>query len=173
VTQFRQIFEAHSSVVWRTLHRLGVHPDSVDDAAQDVFLIVHRKLGEFEGRSQLSTWIVAVTYRVALNYRRRIKKTVHEEFLDQTISPLGGPDLSLQGLQAAQFVSRFCRQLTEGKRDVFVLCVLEERTAPEVAKILDMKLNTVYSRLRHARAEFREALAAFSGADSNTKEQTS
>lgn len=76
---FRHIFERHTDLVWRTLRALGVEDASLDDALQDVFLVVYQKVGEFQGRAQLSTWIYAIAYRTALNYRRRRKKHDHSE----------------------------------------------------------------------------------------------
>jgi RNA polymerase sigma-70 factor (ECF subfamily) len=127
-----------------------------------VFLIVHQKLGEFEGRAQLKTWIYAVTYRVAQNYRRRLRLRSHEPFTDATLCSRPSPAERLADDQAAQFVQEFCARLSENKRDIFVLCVLEERAGPEVAAILGLNLNTVYSRARSAREEFRQALGRLS-----------
>src|SRR5882724_3822424 len=67
---FREIFEANIKFVWRSLGRLGVRDSDVLDQAQKVFLTAYSKLGEFEGRSQISTWLFAICYRVASDYRR-------------------------------------------------------------------------------------------------------
>ncbi len=154
-----ELFQAHADRVWRTLRTLGVHPSAVDDALQDVFLVVHQRLASFEGRAQLTTWLYAITYRVAQNYRRRtLRHSRHEALGDAAASSEPDPAQFLAHGQAAQFVEDFCRRLDEGKRDVFVLCVLEERTAPEAAELLAVKLNTVYSRIRASRRAFRAAL---------------
>jgi RNA polymerase sigma-70 factor (ECF subfamily) len=159
---FESVFRDHRARVTRTLASLGVQSAFVEDAVQDVFLIVYQKLAEFEGRAQLKTWIYAVTYRVAQNYRRRLKLRTHEPFEDNNGCPQPNPAQSLENVQAARFVELFCASLSEAKRDVFVLCILEERCAPEVSEILNLNLNTVYSRARTARLEFRQALSNLS-----------
>jgi RNA polymerase sigma-70 factor (ECF subfamily) len=130
----------------------------VDDALQDVFLVVHDKLPDFVPHAKLSTWIYAITYRVAQNYRRHNQKTNHTPLSGEELSLRESPESETAAAEAARFVREFCDSIPEEKRDVFVLCVLEERTSPEVAALLDVKLNTVYSRLRNVRAEFRERL---------------
>ena len=159
---FENVFRTHLGRVTRTLYSLGVQSAFVEDAVQDVFLVVHQKLGEFEGRAQLKTWIYAVTYRVAQNYRRRLGLRTHEPYTDSTLCSRPNPAEHLANDQAAQFVQEFCAQLNENKRDVFVLCVLEERAGPEVADVLGLNLNTVYLRARSAREEFRQALGRLS-----------
>lgn len=155
---FREIFDLHADLVWRTLRRLGVPEASVDDALQDVFLVVHQKVASFEGRAQLSTWIYSVAYRVAQNYRRKALKHRHEEVEESFASASPDPAAVLAEGQAARFVQSFCNGLDENQRDAFVLCVLEGRSAPEVVELLGVKLNTVYSRARSTRAQFRTAL---------------
>lgn len=156
---FREVFDTHIDAVWRTLLRLGIPEHAADDAAQDVFLIVHDKLEEFEGRSKLSTWIYAVTYRVAQNYRRRSVLRRHEELAESAVCPGPGPERSLAAQQEVEFVARVCERLSDAKRDVFVLSVIEQRPVPEVAQLLGVKLNTIYSRLRATRLAFQAALS--------------
>src|SRR5688572_24262740 len=72
----RALYEEHFQFVWRSLRRLGVREADVPDAVQDVFLVVHRKLPEFEGRSKVTTWLFGIALRVArdrqkLAYTRR------------------------------------------------------------------------------------------------------
>src|SRR5437763_719190 len=68
---FREVFDQHASSVGRTLRYLGVPEAELTDAAQDVFLVVDRRYGEFEGRSTLATWIRQICVRVAFTYKRR------------------------------------------------------------------------------------------------------
>jgi len=130
-----------------------------------VFLTVHRRLHEFEGRSSLQTWIYAITYRTALNYRRRDQRQRCEELVVEPEADLPGPGERLERARAGRFVMQFLDGVSADKRDVFVLSVLEELTAPEVATILGVKLNTVYSRLRLVRADFKLALEALAAGE--------
>ncbi|MEY2937026.1 MAG: hypothetical protein RL033_7775 [Pseudomonadota bacterium] len=152
------LFRTHFDFVWRVARSLGVPDGAIDDAVQDVFLTVHRRLSEFEGRSSLRTWIYAITYRTAQNHRRSVQRLRCDPLLDEHIAELPGPGEQLEQARAGKFVMQFLAGVSADKRDVFVLCVLEELSAPEVAEILGVKLNTVYSRLRLVRADFRAAL---------------
>ena len=68
------VFVHHFDFVWRSLGRLGVPPEGIEDAAQDVFLVVHRRLADFEGRSSLTTWLYGIALRVARDHRRRQRR---------------------------------------------------------------------------------------------------
>src|SRR4051812_34339786 len=72
-TTFEEVYAAHVAFVWRVLRALGVAAEQLEDAAQDVFVIVHRRLPEFEGRSAITTWLFAIARRVASRYRRKSK----------------------------------------------------------------------------------------------------
>lgn len=159
------LFRTHFDFVWRVARSLGVPDGAIDDAVQDVFLTVHRRLSEFEGRSSLRTWIYAITYRTAQNHRRRVQRLRCDPLLDEPIAELPGPNEELEQARAGRFVMQFLDTVSADKRDVFVLCVLEELSAPEVAEILGVKLNTVYSRLRLVRADFRTALERVAAED--------
>ena len=155
---FDQVYEQYFPFVWRSLLRLGVSQANIDDAAQDAFLVVHRRLADFEGRASLKTWLFCVAQRVALNYRRRERKT-----LSQTPVPLSlldakaCPEQKAESVRAAEFLNDFLHGLDDDKRAVFILVELEQMTAPETANALGVNVNTVYSRLRVARAAFRAA----------------
>jgi RNA polymerase sigma-70 factor (ECF subfamily) len=157
---FDAIYARYFSFVWRSLQHLGLRGPALDDAAQDVFLVAHQKLEGFEGRSSLKTWLFGITHIVALGYFRRQKKTQAEVVLSvELVDQVADPRLRPEQAAAARLVQRFLDTLDEAKRAVFILSELEEFTAPEIAEALGIKLNTVYSRLRAARALFARAIA--------------
>jgi RNA polymerase sigma-70 factor (ECF subfamily) len=158
VPDFDEVFREHFPRVSRTLRSLGVSDAFVEDATQDVFVIVHNKLPEFEGRSTLATWIYAVTFRVAQNHRRKQRLRMHDPLSGEERDLSADPHERLVGERAAAFVQQFCQSLSEVKRDAFVLCVVENRPVQEVAELLGVSVNTLYSRVRAARGEFRSAL---------------
>src|SRR5262245_8429480 len=88
---FAEVYEEHFTFVWKSLRRLGVPPASVDDAAQDVFVVVHRKLETFEGRSSLKTWLFGIAHLIALGYRKRPAVPRTEAGPDALASPDTGP----------------------------------------------------------------------------------
>jgi RNA polymerase sigma-70 factor (ECF subfamily) len=158
---FEEIYARHFAFVWRCLRGLGVAEASLDDAAQDVFLVVHRRLPGFRGDSALRTWLFGIARNVASNHQRgaRRKGGRQEPAAGEPESLGPGPLESAQDREAAAFVQGFLATLDHKKRDVFILAVLEQMSIPEVAAALSIPLNTAYTRLRGARAEFERALA--------------
>jgi len=158
--EFAVVCEQHFDRLWRQLRAMGVLDCYLDDATQEVFLIAHAKWASFEGRAQLSTWLYAIAYRVGANYRRKLRRHAADE-LNEAAHPaaFGDPEQSLQDKRAAALVQTFCDGLSEKLRDVFVLALLEEQPASEVAQILGVPENTVYSRVRIVREAFRRVLA--------------
>lgn len=156
---FEQVYAEHFAFVWRCLRGLGVRPSHLDDSAQDVFITVYRRLASFRGESSLRSWLYGIVRNVAANHRRSLgRKHDHEPLHDELPCWRPGPHELVADAEAAAFVERFSAGLDEKKREIFLLGVLEEWTMPEVADATGVPLNTVYTRLRSARAEFHAAL---------------
>lgn len=155
------IYDQHADFVWRSLRRLGVPERSVDDAVQDVFIVVHRRLGEFEGRSTLKSWLFGIARRVAHDHRRRIGRKERDEELPEVVADPSGstPAQEAERAEAVRALHAILAGLDDDKREVFILAELEQMTAPEIASALGVNLNTIYSRLRAARAAFEQAVA--------------
>jgi RNA polymerase sigma-70 factor (ECF subfamily) len=153
---FDEVYDRYFDDMWRALRRLGVPEMSAEDAAQDVFVIVHRRLSEFEGRSQLRTWIYGVALNVARSYRRKLARA--RSSVDTLSASESTPDRDAAQTQALQIVDETLQAMDVEKREMFVLKEIEELTAPEIASILDLKLPTVYTRIRAARIQFTDLL---------------
>lgn len=157
---FDALYDQHFDFVWRSLRRMGVPESHVDDAAQEVFLVVHRRLRDFEGRSSARTWLFGIALRVASDFRRWNRRKNQHDPLPEVVADGGAdPQATAERREAARAIERCLEALPEERRAVFVLMELEEMTAPEVSEALSVPLNTVYSRLRIARAEFERAAA--------------
>jgi RNA polymerase sigma-70 factor (ECF subfamily) len=157
---FGTLYAEHFQFVWRCLRGLGVASAQLEDAAQDVFVVVHQRLHSFEHAAALRSWIFGIVRRIAYRYRRTAQRKPSGGSQDEeapTSEP--GPQERIQDVEAARFVDGFVSGLDDRKREVFVLGVLEGLTVPEIAEALEVPLNTAYTRLRRARAEFRKALA--------------
>ncbi|MCA9677978.1 MAG: sigma-70 family RNA polymerase sigma factor [Kofleriaceae bacterium] len=157
-----QIYDHHAATVWRTLRALGVDAGRLDDAMQDVFLVVHRRLAEFEQRSSITTWLYGIARRVAADHRRRRtaeRRLAGDAPLDREISPGESPLDAAQRREAAALLLELLDELDDDKREVFALMEIEQLAAPVVAELLGIPLNTVYSRLRLARQRFEAAVA--------------
>jgi RNA polymerase sigma-70 factor (ECF subfamily) len=154
---FEALYAEYFRAVWRTLRRLGVTPAQLDDAAQDVFVVVHRRLREFDGRSPRG-WLYAIAVRVASDYRRGTVQRRSSPLTEALPDPALDPDQTNELRESVELLHALLGDLSEPKRTVFVLSELEELSAPEIAEVLGENLNTVYSRVRAARAEFEAAL---------------
>ncbi len=159
VPTFDEVYADHVRFVWRVLRTLGVGERQLEDAVQDVFVVVHRRLSEWEGRAAITTWLYAIARRVASSHRR---KAANERTDALTDDPTGPSDTfaAMSRAQAAITVMALLENLDEDKRVVFALVELEQLSVPEVARMLDLNLNTTYSRLRLARAAFEAAARA-------------
>ncbi len=156
---FDEVYATHVTFVWRVLRTFGLAGAQLEDAVQDVFLVVHRRLPEWEGRAAITTWLFAIARRVASSHRRRGGGDRTEALVDE---PAGGDDTfaAMSRAQAAAMVFQILQQLDEDKRVVFALVELEQLSVPEVARMLGLNLNTAYSRLRLARHAFELAVRA-------------
>lgn len=157
--EFLAVYAAQFAFVWRILRRLGVPQDQLEDACQDVFLVLHRRLPQIDPRVSLRSWLFGTARRVAADVRRGRDR--HARRLQALAVVRDGPvrERAVEQAEAADFVQRFLERLDHDRRMVFILADLEGMTAPEIAEALEVKLNTVYSRLRAARAEFERAVA--------------
>jgi len=160
---FESVYESEFPFVWRNLRRLGVAEADLRDAAQDVFIVVHRRLGEFEGRSTLRWWLYCVVKRVASQSRRtrRRREVPDPEDVDAIEGTLEAPDRSAERSEAFALLSSLLAEIDEDQRDVLVLSDFEDLTAPEIARMLGCNVNTVYSRLRLGRAKLESAFERF------------
>jgi RNA polymerase sigma-70 factor (ECF subfamily) len=153
------VYEAHFRYVWRCLRSLGVRDVQLDDALQDVFLVVQRRLPEFDGGAELRTWLYAIALRVARKYKQRARReptsleTAREQDPELPAAPDSNDDAAVANERLA-FARRALAALDDDKREVFVLARIEQMSAPEIAEVVGIPLNTVYSRLRAARLAF-------------------
>lgn len=153
---FEEVYRSSFSFVWRNVLRLGTDPSSVDDVVQEIFLVVHRKLPEFEGRAALKTWLFAIVRRVVSDHRRSRKRKPSEATDD--LDHLGEHESSESKVEAFDLVNRLLEELDEEKREVFVLAELEELTMAEISEMTGVNANTVAARLRAARKVFAAAV---------------
>lgn len=157
------VYEAHFRYVWRCLRSLGVHDAQLEDALQDTFMVVQRRLGEFDGSAQLRTWLYAIALRIARKYRERLRRepssldTARESQPELTLHATGeGAALHSERLALARAA---LETLSDEQREVFVLARVEQMSAPEISTVVGIPLNTVYSRLRAARLAFEAEVA--------------
>jgi RNA polymerase sigma-70 factor (ECF subfamily) len=165
--RFHALYSDQFDFVLRNLKRLGVPPAGLDDAVQEVYLVVLRRLRDLQHDAHLKAWLFAIIIRVAGNQRRSLRRRGTPEQLGERsiASTQPGPfDLTARA-QAARFLHDFLNRLDDNRRAVFVMAELEQLTAPEIAEALGANLNTVYSWLRAARIAFSNTLQSMQAAN--------
>jgi RNA polymerase sigma-70 factor (ECF subfamily) len=163
---FDELYAQHFGFVWRNLRRLGVPDALVEDAAQDTFVVVHRRLADLQPEASAKGWLFGIALRVARDYRRRQKRKPTVSFdADAAPTSAANPFEDIAVAQAGRVLARFLAALDDDRRAVFVLSELEEMSAPEISAVLGTGVNTVYSRLRSARQRFVAFLADVGGCD--------
>ncbi len=156
-----ELYRKHYAFVWRVCRRLGVRDGELDDIVQEVFVIVHRRLADFEHRAAITTWLFGIAYRVVRDQRRSAAARERREALATGGRPPTEPDRKLARVQAAGVLDEILATLDDEQREVLVMADVVHMTAPEIAELTETKLNTVYSRLRLARKAFEQALADY------------
>lgn len=145
------LFRTHYPFVRRVLRYWGVPPSGLEDAAQDVFVVVTRSVERIRDDVDVRSWLLGIARRVARNHRRSdLRRKIRRLALRAEVGTVPSPSLAHRHERAA-FAVQLLQQLPEGQRVVLVLADLEGWTAPEISEALGLKLNTVYSRLRLAR----------------------
>lgn len=167
--RFRELFRSHAPFVWRVLRRHGVSDAELEDVCQDVFVVVHRRLAEFQGRASLRTWIYEIARRSALaQVRKRAKVprlvTEHSELADSE----RGPDATLEHERDLRWLEAALSRLSDEQREAFVLYELEEMSLSEVADAQGCALNTAHYRVTCAREQLH-ALAARTTRDARSR----
>jgi RNA polymerase sigma-70 factor, ECF subfamily len=158
---FHALYREHFDFVYRNLRRLGVPTELVDDALQDVYVVVLRHIDGYREGTHARAWLFAIALRVAGNYRRTLQRRGPKVSLRNDEPDLARPDsfeLTARA-RALRIVHMFLERLDDDRRAVFVMAELEQMTVPEIAFALSANVNTVYSRLRSARSEFERMIA--------------
>ena len=161
-----QIYAEHVAIVWSGLRRLGVPETSIEDAVQDVFLVAHRRLADFEGRSSIKTWLYGIVLRVAKDYRRtltrhaqRMERLAQAMAVDAPATPT--PITLAERREANQTLHAILAELDEDHRDLLVLVELQHLSVRDAAAVLNLHVRTCQRRLRAAHAAFEKKVARY------------
>jgi RNA polymerase sigma-70 factor, ECF subfamily len=156
-----EIYQREFDYVWRTLRRLGIPASDLEDVAHEVFMVVHRRLADYDPSRPLRPWLFGIAYRTTSQHRRRpggVPQSAREDDLLGLQDQSPSAEHLLSAEQARRRVHRALETLPLEQRAVMIMHDLDEVPAPELAAALEIPLNTVYSRLRLARAKFVAAI---------------
>lgn len=161
---FEQVYTSSFNDVARWIRALGGLPADVEDLTQEVFLVVRRKLSAFDGRN-LRGWLYRIAQRTVRDYRRRA--WFRRVFLGGAATPEpydtapSGSDPSdiFERKEAEGILHALLGQMSEVRRTTFILFEVEGYSGEEIAEMQAIPLNTVWTRLHHARKEFLRLVA--------------
>jgi RNA polymerase sigma-70 factor (ECF subfamily) len=155
VHDFRAVYREHFRFVWRSLRRLGLDEHECADSAQQVFIIVHRRLSEFRNDAKITTWLFAICANVVANARRsrgrRNETALDETVVHSTSSPHAQTEARLT-------IEWLLDQMPHDQRTTFLMFEVEQLTCAEIAQATNTAVGTVKSRLRLARARIASQL---------------
>jgi RNA polymerase sigma-70 factor, ECF subfamily len=157
----RRLVIDHYDFIWRLLARLGISAPEVDDAAQQVFMVlVSREHLDIKSGSERS-FLYGVALRVAKEFRRRAQSALRNvaepsgDIVDREVDV----EVITERNRARQKLDRILEQMPDKLREAFILFELEDMSVPEIALLLEVPTGTVASRLRRARELFQTAVA--------------
>lgn len=157
---FESVYRNHYDFVWRMLRRLGVRERNVEDACQVVFLTAYRRMGEFEGRSSIKTWLCGIALRVASDHRRSACAR-YERLVEPPLHCSQESYDQLKRLEQREELAKLdsiLSQLPAEQLAVLVLSEFEQFSGEEISRLVGAPLGTVRSRLRLARQNFSRIL---------------
>jgi RNA polymerase sigma-70 factor (ECF subfamily) len=158
---FRTLYGNYYHRLSRLLARMSVRREDIEEVVNDTFWVVWTKAGEFRGASQLSTWIIGIAYRRALNClrRARIRPVADHEFDEDSVSVESGEEEETN----QQWLSLGLERLPVEQRMALELTYTLGHSCEEVAAILDCPVNTVKTRLFRARETLKRVLPPLAG----------
>jgi RNA polymerase sigma-70 factor (ECF subfamily) len=157
-----RIYRENADFVWASLQRLGIRDHDLEDALQEVFVVVHKRSESFDGSSKITTWLFGICLRVASAHRRRgfrRNETSVAEPPEHEADTKESPEQDLAARQARRQLESLLDELDLERRAIFVMFELDEMPCDEIAQVFGVPIGTVYSRLHAARQDFQRALA--------------
>lgn len=161
---FRALFLTHGSYVASSLRRLGVRDRDLEDVTHDVFLAVYRHLDDYDPQRPIKPWLFGFAAKIALGHRRR-KSYTHEVIAAdiEAVDQAPAADEEVAASQSRSLVLSALSSVAAERRPVFVMHDIDAISMPDITAALGIPLNTGYSRLRLARAEFAAAVQRIRG----------
>jgi RNA polymerase sigma-70 factor (ECF subfamily) len=154
------IYAAHAPFIGRVIQRLVGNGAHVDDLLQETFIVAHRRRADFDGSSEVTTWLYGIAANLCSRHRRglsrfiRLKARYGDRSPDEIAPPIELADHTLEREHDVQLVRDAIQKLPFKQREVFVLHELEGLEGQQIAEMLDVPLGTVWTRLKKARETF-------------------
>ena len=164
---FERVYDDFFDFVYRNARRLGVPSSAADDVVQEVFVVLHRRLAEYDGRATLQSWVYGILANTVRDYRRTFRRKQRPLVAvatggDEQLGPASSssnPEQRAELQQDLALLMRLLDDLPEAQRELIVLADLEQLSVPEICDCIGGNSNTVYSRLRVARDALKARLS--------------
>ncbi len=157
----RLLFVRHQQRVYRFVLRLVANSATAEDVVNDVFLDLWRQAASFEGRAQLSTWLLAIARNKALSAMRgRVHEPLDDAAAEAIPDPAGTAEETLDATQRGAVLRKCLTQLSVAHREIIDLVYYHEKSVDEVADIIGVPAATVKTRMFYARKRLGEMLRA-------------
>ena len=156
ILDLSQAFKDHGRFLARSILRLTGDGPHVEDILQETFIIAHRKQASFESRSSLRTWLYGIASNLCLHHRRSLARELNalEKAATEPTENLAGPEKAVEAAQNKALVEAAMQAIPFKQREIFMLYEIDGMDGPSIAQLVDIPLNTVWSRLRLARETF-------------------
>ena len=172
VRDFKSVYDRWMLEVARWIRALGASPADRDDILQEVFIVVHRRLQDFDGQN-LPGWLYRITAHQVRDFRRKLwVRHIFGRSVPLTESmPAAGPSpvMTVESRQTRDALDRLLAKLSTPLRTSFVLFEIEGYTAEEIARMQDTSLNTVRARILRARKKLTALIKIAAAADAAGK----
>ncbi|MBV9036483.1 MAG: sigma-70 family RNA polymerase sigma factor [Acidobacteriaceae bacterium] len=157
---FERIVILHECLVLRVAQRILLNGEDAKDAAQEVFIRLHRTLSRFDEEKDLGPWLYRLTVNVCRDVLRRGKRNVSLDIVSDSADAAPDPEQSAVAAQQYRIVLDALQELSPREREAVVLCDLEGRSTEEVAEILGSSETTVRSQLSTGRVKMKNYVTA-------------
>jgi RNA polymerase sigma-70 factor, ECF subfamily len=158
----QELYVSQLQYVWNSLRRLGVPPSDVEDLAHEVFMRAFRMYDRYDPARPIRPWLFGIAYHVAIDFmrlsRHRTELSQDDGELPAIADPAPGPDQEASRSEERGVLLRLLESMDADRRSVLMLHELSGHSVPEIAEALGVPVNTAYSRLRLARADFEAAV---------------
>ena len=160
---FAEFIEKYKETVFLCCRRLGLREDEAEDVASETFLAAYKAIGRYSGRAELSTWLWSIAYRQGINYLRKNRKQWQlESEPDEQVSDSKeqGPAAAAQSREREKIVWESVERLPRLWAMAIILYYREEKSIADIAKIMQIKENTIKTYLFRGRDRLKQALTA-------------
>lgn len=159
---FQELYLAYHDRLYRFMFRMLQQHEQVSELVDDVMLVVWQKAGDFRGQSKLSTWIMGIAHRMSLKAYQKNRKHQQQHTNDHALDRIpdhtdAGPESTASRDHIHAQIQRSLEKISVDKRSVVEL-TLQGYSYPEIAEIIDCPVNTVKTRMFHARKELKKFL---------------